>query len=447
MSSELYVSGAASGIDWRGIVEKLIEIDRRSISFLEGRKSELSELKSVWSEVKTRLVRLEGKLLNLKLQSTFTSMTAVSSDEKSLTAVAGAGAGAGIYSVTVSKLAQAHTVASDRRDDPLAGLGFSGSFSINGKTVTVSAEDSLIAVANKVNATQDIGVSASVVDNRLVIQGLKTGASNAIAFSDPDYVLRNLGVLNSDETVKYELASPQDAEFQVNGLTITRSTNDPDDVISGVTLHLKSVTSVPVRLEVKADSHKAVSSIKEFVDAFNGALDYLNSQLSKGGRLFGDPTAQRLASSLRLCATGVPAGISSGFRCLADIGVETSSDKSGRLTVNEDELSGAVESDSEAVWRLFADPSEGVAGIAESLESLTSMWTRFGDGIIPNRLESFDARTKALDDQISREELRLELRERSMVQRFIAMENALSSIQSQSVWLQSQFQRLGAAIR
>lgn len=442
MSTGLFVSGAASGIDWRSIVDQLMEIERRGIQVLEQRKSELNGLKSVWSEVKTRLLKLEEELVDLKRESTFKPLAACSSDEKILTATATMSASPGTYSITISRLAQAHTVASDRQADPSVALDLSGSFTINGQSITVSATDSLQSIRDKINSTPNTGVTASIVDNRLVIQSINTGASEAITFSDPDNVLETLGVLTSTKTVKNELVAPQDAEFTVNGLTVTRSVNDPGDVIAGVTLNLRSQASTPVTLEIKTDTQKVISSIKEFVDAYNGTLDYLNARLSKGGELFGDPTSQRLASSLRIQATDAVTGISSEFKCLAEIGIKTSVDKSGKLSVDESELGQAIESNPDAVWRLFADPDEGVAGVAERLNVLTEMWTRYGSGIIPNRLESFDMRIKAFDDQISREELRLELRERNLVQRFIAMENVLSSIQSESTWLQTQFTRL-----
>src|SRR5690606_35645567 len=101
--------------------------------------------------------------------------------------------------------ARSHRVMSDRLEGDLPpGLadGKSKSFTVNGATITVEAGDTLQTIADKLNAAEDAKVTATVIDNRLVIEGKETGVpldfSDSNGVSDSDGVLQALGILKAD---------------------------------------------------------------------------------------------------------------------------------------------------------------------------------------------------------------------------------------------------------
>jgi flagellar hook-associated protein 2 len=108
------VSGLASGLDTEEIIRKLMEIERAQVKRLEARKADLQADKNAWKDIGTRLNNLLGALTPLKLQSTFTGMTATSSKPEALSATATADASPGTYRIWIKQLAQAHKVASDQ---------------------------------------------------------------------------------------------------------------------------------------------------------------------------------------------------------------------------------------------------------------------------------------------------------------------------------------------
>ncbi|MDR0652849.1 MAG: flagellar filament capping protein FliD, partial [Synergistaceae bacterium] len=64
------------------------------------------------------------------------------------------------------------------------------------------------------------------------------------------------------------------AEFEIDGVPITRDTNTIDDVIANVTLELTGLGQV--RLNIVRDMEETVENIQAFVDAYNKVLEWIN---------------------------------------------------------------------------------------------------------------------------------------------------------------------------
>ena len=87
----------------------------------------------------------------------------------------------GIYDVMVNELARAQVTASSSRqadtDDTVVATG--GSMTVGGKTVTLSGGVTLQGLADAINGTDDIGVTATIVNTtggyQLVMTGKDTG--------------------------------------------------------------------------------------------------------------------------------------------------------------------------------------------------------------------------------------------------------------------------------
>ncbi|WP_286934769.1 MULTISPECIES: flagellar filament capping protein FliD [Aminobacterium] len=124
---------------------------------------------------------------------------------------------------------------------------------------------------------------------------------------DSAQVLNVLG-LNANDVDHYIAA--QDAEFIVDGMKITRSSNTVNDILEGVTLSINGPGKVT--MDISLDAEKAVTSTQEFVKAYNEIMDWINIRLSeelvknpksdferKWGKLHGDSTLWQIKSQLR----------------------------------------------------------------------------------------------------------------------------------------------------
>ena len=72
------------------------------------------------------------------------------------------------------------------------------------------------------------------------------------------------------------IASAQDAELSLNGVTIKRKSNTVDDLVPGVTLNLQAPGETPVNLSVEPDRKKTKDAIIKFVGNYNQLLANIN---------------------------------------------------------------------------------------------------------------------------------------------------------------------------
>lgn len=429
--------GIASGLNTSELIKQLMQIERRPVVLLEQRVQTYQQRMDAWRDVNMRLASLETKLSDLLLRSAYEARKATSTDQEVVTASANNSAAPGTYEIEVLALARSHRVVSDRLEEDLPlGLadGESKSFTVNEATITVEAGDTLQTIADKLNAAEDAKVTATVIDNRLVIEGKETGVE--LHFSDSDGVLQALGILKADGS-QTTIQAPQHARVKVNGIEIERPSNEVE-VVEGVTFTLRGEGTAVIT--VAKDVSGAVAKIKDVVDQLNSAMDFMSSRLAKDGILQGDATLVRLQSSLRLAFMD-RADTGGKLTTLSEIGITFT--REGRAELDESKLREALEEDAHGVYLLLAGSGEGDEGlgIARRARDLIRGYTQTG-GVIQGRREMFEAQIASAKESIERMEERLERQEERLYRQFTAMEQALASLQTQSMWLQTQLIQL-----
>ncbi len=186
------------------------------------------------------------------------------------------------------------------------------------------------------------------------------------------------------------------------------------------------------------DDDEIQSRLQRFVDAFNAVRNFAIAQsavsgvTNRGGVLSGD-------SGLRLAERTVQDAVSRSlslpgnpFSSLSAIGIRFAA--GGTLALDREVMAAALDRDPESVRQLLSGDgtTDGIAtGLAQALESLT----RVGDGVLPQRIESFATRLESFDDRIAQLEARLERREIDLVRRFASLEQLISSLRSSSAFL------------
>ena len=458
MSSPLAsITGIASGLDWRSLIDQMMKIAHRPIDMMQETQATLDKQKTDWSDLKTRLATLSSKQAALQLSTTFNGRTATSSNDLAVGATATSTAATGTYLVNVTQLAQQHVISSDTKD-PTVALGYAGTFSITSSGVTVSVTltgtEKLSDIAALINNAKDatgnpVGVTATVINGssatsaQLVLKAKSSGAANAISIADTTgTAAQSLGLITATGTIKNQVQAAQDANFTVDGLAVTRSSNTVTDVITGVTLNLKTITTSPVTITVGVDTQAAANAIKDWVSAYNSVLDLINAKIAKGGDLQGDPTLARLELALQKQATDLVTGATPGYDAISKIGITTSADRSGKLTVDDTKLSAALSQNTTGVQQLFYNSTAGVTGVGQKLDGTIALYTTNTYAIIPARLSSLDDRYKDLGNQITLMQQRLDQRHDTLVQQFTAMEQALAALQQQTADLNSRLSAL-----
>jgi flagellar hook-associated protein 2 len=304
------------------IINSIMTVEAQPLDTLSKQQDQISVQKGAYSDLSTELTDLQNA--SWALQNSYTSsvklgataaMSGVASGYTVASASADSSAIAGVYSLQINKLAQAQTVYSERQataDQALTfGSGSAGSFTLGDATFTVTqgvgitytsasggtasvSGTSLNALATAINNatyTSGSGVSATVVDNHLVLTSQTSGSAGAILASDLSNdgsgapaatgLLHDLGILASSGSASFQhvYQDAQDAEFTVNGISVKRSQNTGlTDVISGVTLNLAGdATGKSATITVSAQTTDATSAINDFLTKFNTLSDYLQS--------------------------------------------------------------------------------------------------------------------------------------------------------------------------
>ncbi|MBW7995110.1 MAG: hypothetical protein FVQ81_00780 [Candidatus Glassbacteria bacterium] len=114
MTAPISFSGLASGIDTNSIIEQLLDVQRQPITRLEDKSQVLAVQREAYRDVNNQLLSLQNEALSLRLESTFLTRQASSSDESTVTATAGFSSVKTNHRVKVTQLAQEAIVSSNR---------------------------------------------------------------------------------------------------------------------------------------------------------------------------------------------------------------------------------------------------------------------------------------------------------------------------------------------
>lgn len=202
--------GLGTGINFRDLVDQIIAAESQPIVQMRQRISQANARDSAWTEFQTRLRSLNTLSSNLSDLSSIRSFNTSVADASVASATAGLSAREGSFSLAVQQLAASERLGSDVFASRTEALGFSGDFVINGRTVSLSADQSLSDVATAVNAvstgTESARVRASVVGSstegyRLVLTSQDPGAGGIDLVDSPSGALQSLGFLDATTTL------------------------------------------------------------------------------------------------------------------------------------------------------------------------------------------------------------------------------------------------------
>ena len=427
------ISGAGSGIDWHAMVDVMMDVERIPLERMAARRKDLDVQKTVWTAFKVGLSTIANRLSTLNRSEIFSAKQTRMSNESVATARIGSQVDSGQYQIQVLDVAQSHMVASSRFEDPHAEGGFSGAFLVNGVEIVVTENDSLYQVAEKVNAA-GAGVRSSIIDGNLVLTAEQTGLENQIQLENAEEstILQNLGFLTGEDEVANELRTAQDARFTWDGLEITRSSNEVRDLLPGISLTLRDVGQTT--LTINEDPQAAISGIKAWVDSYNSFMHKVTTEGGENGSMRADSTLLRIERGMRSNLMSPVLGGSGSFERLEDIGISGDA-KSLQLTLDESKLAMALEQDAEGVKTLFFDPAENVAGVGDRMIERIEMLISSPRGVITSQKNEITRIMSDIDNSMERLSMRLEQRERRLIRQFVAMEEALHIMNTQSEWM------------
>ena len=370
------LNSSGSGLNITQIVDSLVEAEQAPKENVIQTKiddkttsiSAIGEVKSALSTLSSSLGTLTGNT-SLKVSSNSTSITASIVNPAKAVSINS--------SISVSTLAAGQTLAFENysSNTSLVGAGTltlergdwsSGSFvassTIASDTLTVLSTDTLESIKDKIN-TLNYGVTASVIgvgdDTYTLILKSGEGKENALRITASENPSGSglSAIDNTSTNGSKQKVAGTDASISVDGITLTRSTNNINDLFDGYEINLISTTASVANISSNVDVSVATTNIQSFVDAVNKARLILTSKTFRGsstesaGELSDDPVIKNIREQVeRLTSTALDGFGSSGVY-VSNLGIQTERD--GQLTLNTTVLQNELKNNPSSLDAVF----------------------------------------------------------------------------------------------
>lgn len=259
----------------------------------------------------------------------------------------------------------------------IAAGALTGVFTINGEKFDLSqltnanntAEQNRAAILNAINSNstlQSAGIKAEEGKNgaiSLVGKSVTIGAEGADA-SEQTKVLDSIGMVAGSYTSSQGLLDKmditniqkaQDAKLTYNGIPIERDTNNIDDIVSGLSLELTSITETgkDVIVRIARDDEGIAEEMQAFVESYNEIYNKLqeltkyDAETEISGVFNGNSEIRSITRQLNAIINSTDANGTS----LVKYGVYMNKD--GTLTFEQDTFNTAFQEDPDAAVEFF----------------------------------------------------------------------------------------------
>ncbi|MGQ4880119.1 flagellar filament capping protein FliD [Billgrantia sp. LNSP4103-1] len=443
--------GIGSGLDLNSLLDQLNAAERKKLEPIKLQQQGHQAKISAYGKLQSGLTKLQEAAAKLNDPKFFQSVSS-SVTGTGITAAAKSDAPPGRYSVSVTALATAQSIAATGVEDKTAQLG-GGNVRLTlgeGEPIDIvidPAKSTLEDIRQSINDSKS-GVTATIIDDgsgsphRLVITSSETGTQAAVTAEFSGGLEQHLGV--TPETV----VAAKNASLTVNGIAITSQTNWVEGAIQGVTLDLAEETAEGSSNTVVVERNTLAirEAVSGFVKAYNdlrknvGEMTRFNADTGVAGELLGDSALRTVESRLRGVLGGAVGG--GDLRMLSDVGITLQRD--GTLKLDEEKMSGIVANDPQSLAAFFAgeDKAGGLAGkLGETLDQVLR-----DRGLLDNAKRGLESRISGLKDRYERMERGIEQTMQRYRTQFGQLDSMIANMNQVSDYLFQQFDMMNAQL-
>ena len=446
------IGGLASGIDTESIIRDMMKAHRIPLDKITQKKAYTTWQMEDYRSTNNSLRKQSDKLFDTVMkQSTYMKKNVSVSDEKAVSIVAKGSTSDFSGTIEVKQLATQATLQSGVLTDKTGvgnkiltdeqmkntSLNDLGIFKNTGEVVnetklnikvpgkdvadeiTFKSSDTLDSVLKQINEKTGATAFYDSATGRIAISAKDSGAgaivvtgdtAEALRLKNPDIPTPVIPPGDSFPSIPLNPANPEDgpkstegknAEFKLNGLDTTRSSNT--FTINGFEISLKQKTEAgsPVTFSSSTNTDEILDSVVAFVNDYNEMIESLNSKIkektypgfhplsaeekadlkekeieqweekAKSGTLKADPAISSLLNNLRsVMSESVNTTDKDGKAIkmnLSDLGITASKNylDNGKLTINEDKLRAKISENPNAVYDLIGGRDKDNEGIAQ----------------------------------------------------------------------------------
>ena len=227
------------------------------------------------------------------------------------------------------------------------------------KTITIPSGASLNTVANSLDNLS--GVSASIINKgdgtySLLVRS-DTGLNSALRLTVTETVGdAGLSTFDNSSSNSQQATAASDAILTVDGVNVSRSTNEIDNLYDGFTLNLSNTSTSAFRINASLDKTTSLNSLSDFITSVNNVRNKINELSSfdidgEKGPLHNNVTINTIKNRINKILTDPIIGFDTDNKFLAELGVSTNRD--GTLTLNEATFNSKFEENTSVFNAIF----------------------------------------------------------------------------------------------
>jgi flagellar hook-associated protein 2 len=455
---------AGSGVDVASLAQNLVNAEKvPQANAINTKITANDHKKNGYSAVLYVLSQVNTALADLKDTSDYNSLIATgASSSYTLTPSASAKEGDHTIQVkTVYKPQKSLSSATFTDTTSLNQIG-AGPFTItkgSAAAVTITpANTSPQALADAINANTTLGITASLVNTGSGFKLLLTGAAgdgNAFAFSD--------GAASAKVTFPgSNLQDATDASITVDGVSYTRKSNTVTDVISGVTMALRSPTlpsggvASTDYVSLSRDTAGLKAKFDTLVSNYNDAQTML-AEVSDpkstidtyGATLVGDSTVRMVRSKLRNMFSNVSSTPGTNVKYMWQMGFSfdakgvlslDSTKLNDALTNNYDDVVKAVTGNQNNLSKYSPTPAGFFGDATYSINQMVS-----ATGSIATQSQNATNQNAKYQEQLTQLDTRMVALLQRYTKQFSSMNSIVGNVNAQKTSLKSTFDGMMAS--
>ncbi|UOY93391.1 flagellar hook-associated protein 2 [Ectobacillus sp. JY-23] len=338
---------------------------------------------------------------------------------------AGASAISGSYKIEVAKLATRHQVGGGTAINLAATVTSATGVKLNGKDIVIDAGMTYKQLIDKINGG-DYGVSVYTIKDatgdRLYMTAKNSGVASAITIeSGTGSLWQDIGIVDGSNAFK-NIIEAQDAEYSINGVSLTNASNTVENILPGVSITLTTPTpaNTPVTVNVGDSSvNDSVSIIQAMSNEYNNAISKLGTYGGEGGVLQGSNAVLTTSKALGTIGTFQVNG-----KYASSYGIQM--DKTGRITIDTTKLQDAFKKDPDGAKAFFFS----VNGLGKHLEK--QLDKVFGEtGSIGSKIKSYDEELQKINKQITKIDELNRSRQDAIIAKYAKLEQQMAALNTQ----------------
>jgi flagellar hook-associated protein 2 len=438
-TSPIFNGTSTFSADFSQVISRAVSIASLPINELNTTKTTLTGEQSALSSLSDTFASLQSAVSAIGTATSSGNYAVSSSDSTVASASAASGALLGTYSLeVVDPGSQARAASTATVTDPTTdSISSSPVFTLmaNGQTynniMPPPGANTLTSLVSAINTATQGAVQATIVNVGSPSQPSYQLSVQNTAYGDLPITLNDgsgnlLGAPTIATPVQYRINGQPDASHDP-------ISSDTRSLILSPDLSVNVLKAGSTDITVGQSTTAIANAINGFVKAYNSAAQSLGGQRGSGG---GALAGQSLINTLSQSLDAITGYSNSGpIQSMADLGLTF--DSNGVLSFDSSVLSQAAQRDFSSVINFLGSPTSGgfLQTAANTLNGILDSTT----GAIPALLNSISGEISDTDNQINRNQDRVDQLQKDLTAKMSAADAAIAQMQQQLTYVTNLF--------